>query len=60
MVETCYDFNLYDAFRMIDRDAKGHVSAYELREAFSHPSVLDLPATTMDDIELILARYDKD
>jgi hypothetical protein len=45
---------------MIDREAKGYVTAYDLRDSFSHPSALDIPTVTMDDIELILARYDKD
>ncbi len=60
IIETCFDFNLYDAFRLIDQLGKGYVNAVDLKEAFDHPRILDLPHVTLDDIQLLLARYDKD
>ena len=43
LIETCPDFNLFDAFRMIDRDAKGYVTTFDLKQAFESPDTLDLP-----------------
>lgn len=51
---------MFDAFRLIDRDAKGYVTVYDLKDAFADPRILDLPQITMEDIELIITRYDKD
>lgn len=37
MIDTCPDFNLFDAFRLIDKSAKGYIAAYELKDAFNDP-----------------------
>lgn len=37
LIETCYDFNLFDAFRMLDRGGKGYIAAYELKDSFNDP-----------------------
>ena len=59
VVETCGDFNLFDAFRILDRDTKGYLSAFDIRDAFNNRDGLDLPHLSMEDIELFIARYDK-
>jgi Ca2+-binding EF-hand superfamily protein len=43
LIDTCADFNLYDAFRLIDKDAKGYVTSYDLRDALDDPRALDMP-----------------
>ena len=60
LVETCYDFNLFDAFRVLDRDAKGYLTSFDIKDAFDNPRALDLPQFTLEDVELIIARYDRD
>ena len=30
LIESCFDFNLFDAFRLVDRDGKGYATAYDL------------------------------
>ena len=43
LLETCIDFNLYDAFRLLDREGRGYISTYEILQAFKDPERLDLP-----------------
>ena len=38
LIDSCPDFNLYDAFRLIDRDSIGYVTALELKRAFYNES----------------------
>lgn len=60
MIDTCFDFNLYDAFRLLDTQAKGFIDPFDLRAAFDSPRALDLPHLGQEDIELIFARFDRD
>jgi Ca2+-binding EF-hand superfamily protein len=60
LVDTCRDFNLFDTFRILDRDGRGQISAHDLKNAFDTNPDLDLGQITIEDIELLLARYDKD
>jgi hypothetical protein len=60
LVDTCYDFNLFDAFRLLDKDAKGYLTSFDIKDAFDNPRAIDLPHLTLEDIELIIARYDRD
>lgn len=60
MIETCPDFNLVDAFRLLDRDGRGSIDALNIRNAFEDSEVLDLPQMTQEDVELFIARYDRD
>ena len=34
LVQRCLDFNLYDAFRVVDLGGRGYVTEKELYEAF--------------------------
>lgn len=59
LMDTCQDFNLHDAFRLIDREGRGYITAYEIMHAFKDQERLDLPQFTSEDIELIIYRYDR-
>ena len=59
LIQSCSDFNLYDAFKILDKDTKGWIQAYEIRDALVSRHVLDLPTTTMEDVELFMKRYDR-
>lgn len=59
LVEACHDYNLYDAFKVIDRDNKGFASAFDIKDACLSTYGLDLPEVTIEDIELFMVRYDK-
>lgn len=37
LLNSCPDFNLYDAFKIVDDDGKGYVTAYDLTRAFKDP-----------------------
>jgi len=41
-LNSCSDFNLYDAFRYIDVDARSFIDAYDILKAFRDPNNLDL------------------
>ena len=60
LVESCPDFNLFDAFSIIDTDRKGYLQPYDLKTSFDHPDRLDLPHLTLEDVEMFFTRYDKD
>lgn len=34
LLDSCPDFNLYDAFRVIDRDGKSYATVYDIKDAF--------------------------
>jgi hypothetical protein len=36
------------------------LTSFDIKDGFDNPRVLDLPQLTLDDIELILVRYDRD
>jgi EF hand len=50
------DFNLIDAFRIFDQDGKGWISAVEIKEGLGLMNIF----ANADDLQLFLARYDKD
>lgn len=50
------DFNLIDAFRVFDSNGKGWITASEIKEGLQ---LFDIFAQ-VDDIQLIMKRYDKD
>jgi len=60
LIDACTDFNLYNAFKIIDKDTRGYVTTYDLLDAWQSPHVLDLGSLTKDDAELFFARYDRD
>jgi hypothetical protein len=37
LVESCHDFNLFDAFKIIDKDSKGYATIYDIKDAFDSP-----------------------
>ena len=49
------DFNLYDAFRMVDLNANGYVTMDELKKGLSDLGVY----ASYDELELFIKRYDK-
>jgi Ca2+-binding EF-hand superfamily protein len=49
------DFNLYDAFRLIDRKNYGNLNAIELKYALDDMGLY----TTIEETELFFTRYDK-
>ena len=49
------DFNLYDAFRIFDIDAKGYVNFSDLKAGLNDVGVFP----TVEDLELFIKRYDK-
>ena len=63
------DFNLYDAFRLVDLGGRGYVTERELYDAFqmgarhmvdNELTGMDLPQVSPSDITLFFIRYDKD
>lgn len=48
------DFNLYDAFRIFDIDAKGYVSYTDLKAGLSEIGVYP----SVEELELFIKRYD--
>ena len=60
LIEQCDDFNLYDAFRMIDSQVKGRVSAYDIKDSLNGANLLDLPNYSIEDVDLFVRRYDRD
>ena len=48
------DFNLTDAFKIFDRDYRGTITAYELREGLSAIGVFP----SSDEVDLFISRYD--
>ena len=59
-MESCPDFNLFEAFSLLDLFGKGFVDSYDLLRALKDPSGLDIPTATDEDADLFVARYDKD
>ena len=59
-MQTCPDFNLFDAFKLVDLDGRGSVDAFDLRRALRDYRGLDLSNVTDEEVDLIIARYDKD
>jgi hypothetical protein len=49
------DFNLYDAFRVFDIDAKGYITYSDLKNGLNDIGIFP----TIEDVELYLKRYDK-
>jgi Ca2+-binding EF-hand superfamily protein len=60
LTESCSDFNLYDAFKILDRGTKGWIQSFDLRDAMVDQRGIDLPDFSLEDIELFMARYDRD
>lgn len=69
LIQRCLDFNLYDAFRLVDLAGRGYVTERELFEAFqpgarhlvdNEITWMDLPQVTPEDITLFFIKYDKD
>ena len=60
LITTCPDFNLYDAFKLLDRGTKGWIQSFDLRDAMTDPRGIDLPDFSLEDVDLFLARYDRD
>ncbi len=49
------DFNLFDAFRIFDVDAKGYITYIDLKDGLNHIGVF--PAS--EELDLYIKRYDK-
>jgi len=69
LVSRCLDFNLYDAFRLVDLAGRGYVTERELYDAFQvgarhtvddELTEMDLPSVKPADITLFFIRYDRD
>jgi Ca2+-binding EF-hand superfamily protein len=69
LVQRCLDFNLYDAFRVVDLGGRGYVTEKELFEAFQpgarhlvddEVTGMDLPEVSPQEVTLFFIRYDKD
>jgi Ca2+-binding EF-hand superfamily protein len=50
-----HDFNLYDAFRIFDIDARGYITYSDIKMALNDIGVFP----SVEDIELFIKRYDK-
>lgn len=62
-IELCLkpDFNIQDAFRMLDVDRKGYITALDLADNLNRVLLLEREtgiAISKDDIYLIFRRYD--
>ena len=33
LIDTCYDFNLFDAFKILDRDGRGYCLSFDIYDA---------------------------
>ena len=60
ILNSCSDFNLYDAFLFLDRESRGYIDSYDLMRSFRDDRLLDLAHLTEEDTELLMARLDKD
>jgi hypothetical protein len=64
-VLSCLDYNLFDAFRLLDLNCHGHITQHDLLTAFQLPPTpqgeeLNLPQVTADEISLFFKRWDRD
>jgi len=43
LFESCFDFNLFDAFHLLDSGSKGYITAFDIKDACDSLAKLDLP-----------------
>jgi Ca2+-binding EF-hand superfamily protein len=69
IVLSCLDFNLFDAFRLVDIRGQGNITQQDLLNSFQlharhqidgEETRMNLPHVSSDEIALFFKRWDKD